>query len=217
MERYASHPLLTRPRKMQPRTAGQAPPRFRIDFSAESISEASIRESLFLQLPSEIRREIFRYLLPSRVQQFRLYTECESTAAGIKWGRRSMQRRQRHPRMEPRTPTPHVRTITIARRSHVNLHSLAILRTCRLVYYEALSVLYSENLFHFIVPNYLSVLDFIRQRLGGDARQLVRKVRITLPPGYNGFRSEKHDPFFAVMLDILPGLTNLQTDPWTWI
>lgn len=171
-----------------------------IQETAEEIpqTEISITETItalndcppLLRVPSEIRREIFRYIVPSSTKKFRLYTGCDSTVVGTKWNREL--------------------------KSNPDKLCLAILRTNRLIYYEALSVLYSENLFHFIGFNYLPVLDFIR-RLSPDAKNLVRKVRLTLLTDQQGLQPANHDNFCAVIHDFLPGLTTLQADPWVFI
>lgn len=141
-----------------------------------------------LRIPPEIRREILRYLLPSSTKKFRFYTDCDSTVISTKW---------------TRTTRPHPDRV----------YSLGILRTNRLLYYEALSILYSENLFHFIGFSYLPVLDFIR-RLSPDAKTLVRKVRLTLLADHQGDEPTNHDVFCSVIHDFLPGLTTLRADPW---
>lgn len=140
-----------------------------------------------LRIPAEIRREILRYLLPSSTKKFRLYSDCDSTVISTKWNRQI--------------------------RPHPDKLSLSILRTNRLIYHEALSILYSENLFHFIGFNYLPVLDFIR-RLSPDAKTLVRKVRLTLLADHQGDQPANHDVFCTVIHDFLPGLTMLHADPW---
>ena len=88
-----------------------------------------------LRVPSEIRREIFRYLIPSPTKKFLLYsyTDCDSTVI--------ISKRNRQPKGLP------------------DKTSLAILRANRLIYHEALSLLYSENLFHFIGLNYRPVVE----------------------------------------------------------
>ncbi|ORX99074.1 hypothetical protein BCR34DRAFT_606725 [Clohesyomyces aquaticus] len=142
-----------------------------------------------LRIPSEIRREIFRYLIPSSTKKFRLYTDCDSNVISKKWTRNT--------------------------RPHPDKLSLDILRTNRLIYHECLSILYSENLFHFYGFNYLPVLDFIR-RLSPEAKTLVRKVRLTLLTDQQDEQPANHDVFCTVVHDFLPGLTTLQADPWVF-
>lgn len=138
-----------------------------------------------LRIPSEIRREIFRYLIPSSTKKFRLYTDCDTTVKK-KWNR--------------------------VTRPHPDKLSLDILRTNRLIYHECLSILYSENLFHFYSFNYLPVLDFIR-RLSPEARFLMRKVRLTPLTDQQDEQPANHDAFCTVVHDFCPGLTGLQADP----
>ncbi|CBX98055.1 hypothetical protein IAQ61_010158 [Plenodomus lingam] len=140
-----------------------------------------------LRIPSEIRREIFRYILPSSDRRFLLYTDCDSTAVSRKWNRRCRP----HPDSDLR---------------------LDVLRTNRLIYHECLSVLYSENLFHFHAFGYLPVLDFIRH-LSPEAKDLVRKVRLTPLTDKQDNLSSTHDVFCIVIHDSLPGLSELQADP----
>ncbi|KAF2803682.1 uncharacterized protein BDZ99DRAFT_526165 [Mytilinidion resinicola] len=144
----------------------------------------------FLRLPVEIRHEIFRYIVPSSPQSFRLYADCDATAASAKWNRK---------------PSP-----------HPDKMALAILRTNRMIYHEALSVLYSEHQFHFIGFNYLPVLDFIR-RLSPDAKSLVRQVRLTMLADRQGQQPANHDVFCTVIHDFLPGLITLRADPWVFL
>lgn len=72
--------------------------------------------------------------------------------------------------------------------------------------------MYSENLFHFYVFNYLPVLDFIRH-LSPEAKGFVRKVRLTLLTENQDEQPPNHDVFCTVVHDALPGLTTLQADP----
>ncbi|KAH9880127.1 hypothetical protein J1614_002153 [Plenodomus biglobosus] len=139
------------------------------------------------RIPSEIRREIFRYVLPSSDRRFLLYTDCDSTAVSRKWNPKCRP----HPEKEFR---------------------LDILRTNRLVYHECLSVMYSENLFHFHAFGYLPVLDFIRH-LSPEAKSLVRKVRLTPLTDKQDDPPATHDVFCTVIHDSLPGLSELQADP----
>lgn len=139
-----------------------------------------------LRIPSEIRREIFRYVLPSSTKRFTLYTDCESTVISKKWN--------------PKCPP------------HPDKLKLYILRTNRLIYHECLSILYSENLFHFYAFNYLPVLDFIRH-LSPEAKSLVRKVRLTPLTDNQDEEPANHNAFCTVVHDCLPGLSELQADP----
>ncbi|KAI8939728.1 hypothetical protein NX059_003475 [Plenodomus lindquistii] len=140
-----------------------------------------------LRIPSEIRREIFRYVLPSSDKRFLLYTDCDSTAVSRKWNRKCRP----HPDKDRR---------------------LDVLRTNRLIYHECLSVLYSENLFHFHAFGYLPVLDFIRH-LSPEAKSLVRKVRLTPLTDKQDDPPATHAVFCTVIHDSLPGLSELQADP----
>jgi hypothetical protein len=140
-----------------------------------------------LRIPSEIRREIFRYVLPSSTKRFLLYTDCDSTVISKKWNKKCRP----HPDKD---------------------RTLDVLRTNRLIYHECLSVLYSENLIHFYAFNYLPVLDFIRH-LSPEAKNLVRKVRFTPLTDKQDDPPSTHDRFFTVIHDSLPGLSELQADP----
>jgi hypothetical protein len=151
-------------------------------------------ESVFLRLPPEIRHEIYRYLIPNDPKGVRFYTDIDTTMGGKQWSRRRHARPDRY--------------------------SLAILRANHTIYQEALSVLYSENLFHFIGFNFLPVLDFIR-RLSPEAREMIRRVRLTL---WNERRQknarvqpENYETFCKVIHDFLPGLNNLSADPFVWM
>jgi hypothetical protein len=141
-----------------------------------------------LRIPSEIRREILRYVLPSSNKRFILYTDCDSNATSSKkWNRKCRVHPDKNLRLD-------------------------ILRTNRLIYHECLSVMYSENLFHFYAFNYLPVLDFIRH-LSPEAKQLVRKVRLTPLTDKQDEPPSRHDIFCTVIHDSLPGLSQLQADP----
>lgn len=148
-----------------------------------------------LQLPAEIRHEIYRYLLPSGRKNYCFYTDCDRTIVGTRW----------HRRLDALPP---------------ERCSTAILRTNRTIYHEALSVLYSEHLFHFIGFNYLPVLDFIR-RLSPEARDMVRRVRLTLLTDprqrCEGDQPENYELFCKVVFDFLPYLNTLRADPWIWM
>lgn len=72
--------------------------------------------------------------------------------------------------------------------------------------------MYSENLFHFYAFNYLPVLDFIRH-LSPEAKNLVRKVRLTPLTDKQSDPPATHDIFCTVIHDSLPGLSELQADP----
>jgi len=164
--------------------------------SRDSVSkQISIPETLsaldsyppLLRIPSEIRREIFRYVLPSSNRRFLLYTDCDTNVISKKWNRKCR-------------PHPD-RDLT-----------LDILRVNRLIYHECLSIIFSENQFHFYAFNYLPVLDFIRH-LSPEAKNLVRKVRFTPLTDKQDDPPATHDRFFTVIHDSLPGLSELQADP----
>jgi hypothetical protein len=140
-----------------------------------------------LRIPSEIRREIFRYVLPSSNKRFILYTDCDSRVISRKWNKKC--------------------------RPHPDKHlTLDILRTNRLIYHECLSVMYSENQFHFYAFNYLPVLDFIRH-LSPEAKNQVRNVRLTPLTDKQDDPPASHDAFCTVIHDSLPGLSQLAADP----
>ncbi|KAF1982071.1 hypothetical protein K402DRAFT_424913 [Aulographum hederae CBS 113979] len=147
--------------------------------------------SPLLRLPSEVRCEIIRYLLPSTRKEFRMYDDGDTTIINPKGHRKS------------RSPKP-------------DRYALSVLRVNRFIYHESLRVLYSENIFHFIGFNYVPVLDFIR-RLSAEAKALIRKIRITLIPDDLGGRPNNHDLLCTVIHDFLPGLTMLHADPRIWI
>ncbi|KAF2661544.1 hypothetical protein K491DRAFT_586910, partial [Lophiostoma macrostomum CBS 122681] len=167
--------------------------------SIESVAkQVSIPETItaldnyppLLRIPAEIRREIFRYVIPSSNKRFRFYTDCDTKVMNKKWNRQC--------------------------RPHPDKLTLDILRTNRLIYHECLSIMYSENLFHFYGFNYLPVLDFIRH-LSPEAKSLVRKVRLTLLTDQQDEQPPNHDVFCTVVHDFLPGLTNLQADPMVFL
>lgn len=164
-------------------------------YSRESVAkQVSIPETItaldnypsLLRIPSEIRREILRYVLPSSTKVFRFYTDCDTTVINKKWNRQC--------------------------RPHPDKLTLDILRTNRLIYHECLSIMYSENLFHFYGFNYLPVLDFIRH-LSPEAKSMVRKIRLTLLTDQHDDEPPNHDVFCTVVHDFLPGLTTLRADP----
>ncbi|KAF2278387.1 uncharacterized protein EI97DRAFT_492864 [Westerdykella ornata] len=162
-----------------------------IDSVAKQISIPETRTALdyyppLLRLPSEIRREIFRYLLPSSNKRFRFYTDCDTKVINKKWNSLC--------------------------RPHPDKPTLDVLRTNRLIYHECLSIMYSENLFHFYGFNYLPVLDFIR-RLSPEAKSLVRNVRLTLLTDQHDDQPTNHDAFCTVVHEFLPGLITLRADP----
>lgn len=165
-------------------------------YSKESVEkQTSISETItaldtyppFLRIPSEIRREILRYVLPSSNNRFVIYTDCDSTVTSKKWNRKCRPHPDKHLRLD-------------------------VVRTSRLIYHECLSVMYSENLFHFYAFNYLPVLDFIRH-LSPEAKSLVRKVRLTPLTDKQNDPPASHDIFCTVIHDSLPGLNELQADP----
>ena len=139
-----------------------------------------------LRLPSEVRICILRYLIPTVDRDLIFYTDCELYDAKCR-----------------------------RRKGHDNQHPLAILRTNQLIYHEAISILYSENAFHFIGSNYLPILDFVR-RLGPDAKSLVRKIRVTWLTGERGPRDSQFDLFCMAILDSLPGLITFDSGTWVW-
>lgn len=149
--------------------------------------------SPFLRLPAEVRVCIYRYLLPSSTSKFKLYTDIDSTYTDRKWSSTSLRRG-----------------------TNVSAHSLAILRASKGIYYEALSVLYSENTFHFVGTNFLPVIDFIR-RLSPDAKELVRQLKITMVPEARQLRADQLELFCRVVHEFLPGLNVLDSDSWVWI
>ncbi|KAF2870968.1 hypothetical protein BDV95DRAFT_607258 [Massariosphaeria phaeospora] len=162
--------------------------------SREAMKQISIPETItaldngppLLRIPSEIRREILRYVLPSSTKRFVLYSDCDTTVTSKKWNRKC--------------------------RPHPDKLRLDVLRTNRLIYHECLSILYSENQFHFHAFNYLPVLDFIRH-LSPEAKSLVRKVRLTPLTNNQDQQPANHDVFCTVVHDSLPGLSELQADP----
>ena len=165
-------------------------------FSKDSIEkQISIPETItaldnyppLLRIPSEIRREIFRYVLPSTNKRFLLYTDCDSTVFSKKWNRKYQPHPDKHLKLD-------------------------ILRTNRLIYHECLSVMYSENLFHFYAFNYLPILDFVRH-LSPEARNLVRKIRLTPLTENQDDPPQSHHIFCTVLHDTLPALSELQADP----
>ncbi|KAF2429488.1 hypothetical protein EJ08DRAFT_635180 [Tothia fuscella] len=157
-----------------------------------------------LNLPPEIRLAIWRYILPpnnntnithsSKPRQFKFYTDNDSSDTDRK---RSVQR-------------------GFTKLLQVDGFALAILRTNRQVYYEGLSVLYSENAFHFVGSNFLPVLDFMR-RLSGEARGCVKTVRVTMLPEGQSVRGDQLELFCRVVHDWLPGLNVLDSGSWVWI
>jgi hypothetical protein len=149
--------------------------------------------SPLLRLPPEVRITIYRYILPSAKTQFKVYTDCDPAYTDRKW--------DVHRHRKKRSSQP---------------HALALLRTNKLIYFEALSVLYSENIFHFIGCNFLPVIDFIR-KLSPDAKMLVRQLKITMLPEARHLRADQLELFCRVVHEWLPGLNVLASDGWTWI
>ena len=143
-------------------------------------------DALLLRLPSEIRICILRHLVPSSDRDIVFYTDSELN------DNKCRKRKDQHARQP-----------------------LAILRTNRIIYQEAISILYSENAFHFIGSNYLPILDFVR-RLSPNAKPLVRKLRITWLTGERGPRDSQFNLFCMAMLDSLPGLISFDTGTWIW-
>jgi hypothetical protein len=185
---------LTTP-QMAPTTKGYTDNiRLRDRHSKESVEkQISIPETItaldsyppLLRIPSEIRREILRYALPSSNGRFLLYTDCDTTVI------KSKPKSKPHPDKDL---------------------TLDVLITNRLIYHECLAVMYSENLFHFYAFNYLPVLDFIRH-LSPEARNLMRKIRFTPLTDKQDFPPASHDRFCTVIHDSIPGLIELQADP----
>jgi hypothetical protein len=160
---------------------------------ARSTSTITTIISPLLRLPPEVRVCIYRYILPPSTTRFKVYTDCDAAYTDRKW---DVQRRLSH------LPT--------------HSQSLALLRTSRLIYHEALAVLYSENTFHFIGCNFLPVIDFIR-RLSADAKGLVRQLKITMLPEARHMRADQLELFCRVVHEWLPGLNVLASDAWVWI
>ncbi|KAF2758103.1 hypothetical protein EJ05DRAFT_377084 [Pseudovirgaria hyperparasitica] len=145
-----------------------------------------------LSLPIEIRREIYRYVLPRPKPNmgFRFMHDGGDQSVTSEWGAK------RNGRTSSR-------------------HRLAILTISRQIYIEALSILYSENLFHFVTFSYTPVLELLR-RLSPDARSRMRQIRLTLVPPGQAEACEKegeHDTFCTVIHDACPGLVDLMVDP----
>ena len=169
-----------------------------------------------LLIPKELRFTIFRYVLPTEPSKFRFYTDCDSditgSGSGSGSGTGSGTGAGAGTGMVGTGTKPNLR-----RSDHPAKYSLAVLRVNRQIYHESLSVLYSENLFHFIGFNHLTVLDFIR-RLSPDAREVLRQIRLTLLSDLDGNkRPENHDLFCSVIHDYLPFLSTLRSDPVIWI
>ncbi|KIW02778.1 uncharacterized protein PV09_05840 [Verruconis gallopava] len=157
------------------------------------IDRSSNITSPFMRLPPELRVCIYRYIIPPSDSKFRVYTDCSQTYTDRKW---DVQR----PRLT----------------SDNNPDSLALLRINKLIYYEALSVLYSENTFHFIGCNFLPIIDFIR-KLSPDAKALVRQLKITMLPEARHLTGSQLELFCRVVHEWLPGLNALASDTWMWI
>lgn len=171
----------------------------RIDLNSRSPSKRSLTKSStrslssspLLKLPSEIRQCILRYLIPSSNRDLKFYTDCDTAFTDDKWQsqRKKKQRKDQF--------------------------SLAVLRTNRIIYHEALAVLYSTKTFHFIGSNYLPILDFFR-RLSSDAKALVRKIRITWLEQDRSPRDVQFNLFCMAILDFLPGLISFDSGTWIW-
>ena len=165
-------------------------PRKRADYTLAISKKGDI--PWILLIPKELRYMIFRYVLPTEPCNFRFYTDCESDV------------------VSGAMPT-------LRRPDQSTKYSVAILRVNKQIYHESLSVLYSENLFHFIGFSHLTVLDFIR-RLSPDAREVLRQIRLTLLTDLSGRkRPENYDLFCSVIHDYLPFLSTLRADPVVWI
>lgn len=146
--------------------------------------------SPILKLPPEVRQCILRYLIPSSNRDLKFYTDCDTAFTDDKW--QSQRKKQSKDQF-----------------------SLAILRTNRVIYHEALAVLYSTKTFHFIGSNYLPILDFFR-RLSPDAKALVRKIRITWLEQDRSPRDVQFNLFCMAILDFLPGLITFDSGTWIW-
>lgn len=180
-----------------------ASPRKREDYTLGISRKGDI--PWILLIPKELRFTIFRYVLPTEPSKFRFYTDCDSDITGSGMAGTAG------------TGTVTGAKMALRRPDHPTKYSLAVLRVNRQIYHESLSVLYSENLFHFIGFNHLTVLDFIR-RLSPDAREVLRQIRLTLLSDLNGNkRPENHDLFCSVIHDYLPFLSTLRSDPVNWI
>jgi len=176
----------------------------RIDLNSRSPSKRSLTKpsarslrgdrpphsSSLLKLPSEVRQCILRYLIPMANQDLKFYTDCDTTFTDDKW---QSQRKK----------------------ESKDQFSLAILRTNRVLYHEALAVLYSTKTFHFIGSNYLPILDFFR-RLSPDAKALVRRIRITWLEQDRSPRDAQFNLFCMAILDFLPGLISFDSGTWIW-
>ncbi|EON65233.1 hypothetical protein W97_04470 [Coniosporium apollinis CBS 100218] len=161
-----------------------------------------------LRLPPELRQQIFRYLLPGPQETFRFYLDSGSSSISPKCHLHHLSRHS--PQCSDRTTPPYLH---LPRRP---ARTLSVLRLNKQIYGEALAVLYSENLFHFVGFNYLPVLDFVRH-LSPEARGAVRKVRLTLLREKGSRRDEKWEILCRVLHGELPGLNTLVVDPETWI
>jgi hypothetical protein len=95
-------------------------------------------------------------------------------------------------------------------------NTLALLRTNKLIYFEALSVLYSEHEFHFVGSSFVPVFDFFR-KLSPDAKGLVRQIRLSMLIEERQVKMEQRERFCKVLHEWLPGLNVLSADGWTWI
>lgn len=153
-------------------------------------AERPSHSSPLLKLPSEVRQCIIRYLIPSSNRDLKFYTDCDTAFTDDKW--------QCYRKKESKDP-----------------FSLSILRTNRIIYHEALAVLYSTKTFHFIGSNYLPILDFFR-RLSPDAKALVRKIRITWLEQDRSPRDTQFNLFCVAILDFLPGLISFDSGTWIW-
>ncbi|KAF1808364.1 hypothetical protein P152DRAFT_462639 [Eremomyces bilateralis CBS 781.70] len=153
--------------------------------------EAQRADPPLLRLPTELRREILRYLIPHHTRKLRLYSDIDSSIIHWKSSRGS--------------------------RAASDSRALAVFRTNRLLYWECLSVLYSENHFHFIGFSYRPMLEFVR-KLSPNTQTLIRHMRITrLTDDETEIRRDQHDLFCRMLHDFLPGLISLRADPWIWM
>lgn len=161
-----------------------------------------------LRLPVEIRVQIYEYLIPRTKVTNHFYPHT-----GMK--------------EIPKSTDPVV--VQLCKWNDINDYSkwqdtdphrprrqLEILRTCRSIHFEVLSMMYSRSLFHFIGFNYVPVVEFMR-KLSPEARNRIKQVRITLLGRPPEIKQEYHKLFCNYICDELPALGCLTADPWTWV
>ncbi|KAL8785275.1 MAG: hypothetical protein Q9213_003479 [Squamulea squamosa] len=153
----------------------------------------------FLLLPIEIRQQIYRLCLidpdPIHIEALppRLHSPAPTGFA------------------DPEVDKERVRLVSQAtifgRDNYINT---SLLRTCRIIYQEAIPILYGSNAFQFLFKRCWDTLSIFEKRLTALSRQCVRKIEISFPniePG--GGRSE----FSAASragLGLLKGVSNLR-------